>query len=284
MGLTGIIVEATIQLFPVETGWLRQETLVAGNLDAAIDLLERTATTTYSVAWIDCLASGPSLGRALIYLAEHASRSDAEELTARSPRFPTERLSRTSVPDIVPSRVLNRHLMRAFNECYYRRGAAWQGQSRLVDWDSYFFPLDSIANWNRIYGRRGFVQYQCVIPHDRARAALAEILGRASRRGDASFLAVLKKLGHGNGVLSFPLEGYTLTMDFPVDPSLIPFLHELDRLVVDAGGRLYLAKDACQTRATFEAGYPGLDTFKSIRRQTGADQCFVSHLSSRLEI
>jgi FAD/FMN-containing dehydrogenase len=284
MGLTGVIVEATIQLLPIETGWMRQETRVADNLDSAMDLLERTASTTYSVAWIDCLASGASLGRALIYLAEHAAERDARELPARSRKFPAARSSRTSVPDIIPSGVLNRHLMRAFNECYYRRGAAGQGKSRLVDWDSYFFPLDSIANWNRIYGGRGFAQYQCVVPHHAARSALAEILGRASRRGDASFLAVLKKLGEGSGVLSFPLRGYTLTMDFPVDRSLVAFLHELDRVVVDAGGRLYLAKDACQTRATFEAGYPGLGSFKSIRRQIGADRRFVSHLSSRLEI
>jgi FAD/FMN-containing dehydrogenase len=123
-----------------------------------------------------------------------------------------------------------------------------------------------------------------VIPLDRARRVLAEILDRVSRRGDASFLAVLKQLGDGGGPMSFPLRGYTLTMDFPVTDTLFAFLDQLDALVVDAGGRLYLAKDARQSRATFESGYPGLAALRDIRRQTGANTRLVSHLSARLGI
>ncbi|WP_094194357.1 FAD-binding oxidoreductase [Bradyrhizobium viridifuturi] len=284
MGLTGMILEATLRLLPIETAWLRQDTRVAGNLEAAIDLLERSASATYSVAWIDCLARGAALGRSLVYLAEHATRRDKELLAPELAPFPSPRMSRLSVPKLFPGWLLNRTSMRAFNELYFRRGAAQQGEQRLVHWDPYFFPLDAIADWNRIYGRRGFVQYQCVIPQAHARRVLADILDRVSRRGDASFLAVLKQLGDGGGPMSFPLRGYTLTMDFPVTETLFAFLDQLDALVVDAGGRLYLAKDARQSRATFESGYPGLAALRDIRQQTGANARLISHLSARLGI
>jgi decaprenylphospho-beta-D-ribofuranose 2-oxidase len=284
MGLTGVILEATLRMLPIETAWLRQETRTAESLDAAIDQLENSTATTYSVAWIDCLARGASLGRSLIYLAEHATRHDRDVLGADLEILAPARRSRVSVPGLFPAWLLNRASMRAFNELYFRRGAAKAGEPRLVHWDPYFFPLDAIANWNRIYGRRGFVQYQCVIPLDRARRVLAEILDRVSRRGDASFLAVLKQLGEGSGLISFPLRGYTLTMDFPVTDTIFAFLDELDALVVDAGGRLYLAKDARQSRTTFEAGYPDLGRFRDIRRQIGVDKFLASHPSARLGI
>jgi decaprenylphospho-beta-D-ribofuranose 2-oxidase len=284
MGLTGVILEATIKLFPIETAWLRQETRTAQNLEAAIDQLEESALATYSVAWIDCLARGASLGRSVIYLAEHATRHDKDSMGPDLATFPAVRDARLSIPDLVPARLLNRTSVRLFNELYFRRGAAGEGKARLVHWDPYFFPLDAISSWNRIYGRRGFVQHQCVIPLPRARSVLAEILDRVSRRGDASFLAVLKQLGEGSGLISFPLRGYTLAMDFPVTSSIFAFLDELDELVVASGGRLYLAKDARQSRSTFECGYPGLGSFKDMRQQTGANKCFASHLSARLGI
>jgi FAD/FMN-containing dehydrogenase len=284
MGLTGMILEATIQLRPIETAWLRQETYTAPDLDAAIDQLENSSSATYSVAWIDCLARGAALGRSLIYFAEHATRQDWNSLGPELEMLEAARRSSVFVPKRFPAWLLNRASMRAFNSLYYWRGAATEGKPRLVHWDSYFFPLDAIANWNRIYGRGGFVQYQCVVPLDRARRVLAEILDRVSQRGDASFLAVLKQLGEGSGLISFPLQGYTLTMDFPVTDTIFAFLDELDELVVEAGGRLYLAKDSRQSRATFESGYPGLGALRDIRQQTGATTGFVSHLSARLEI
>jgi decaprenylphospho-beta-D-ribofuranose 2-oxidase len=284
MGLTGVIIEATIQLRPIETGWLRQQTYTAPDLDAAIDGLENDGAATYSVAWIDCLARGASLGRSLIYFAEHATRQDRDTMGPELGMFETARHSRVSVPKLFPAWLLNRASMRAFNALYYRRGAAKEGKPRLVHWDPYFFPLDAIANWNRIYGRGGFVQYQCVIPLNRARRVLAEILDRVSRRGDASFLAVLKKLGEGSGLISFPLQGYTLAIDFPITDTIFAFLDELDALVVDAGGRLYLAKDSRQSRAVFESGYPALGALRDIRQQTGATKGLVSHLSARLGI
>jgi decaprenylphospho-beta-D-ribofuranose 2-oxidase len=284
MGLTGVIVEATLRLRPIETGWLKQQTHVAADLDAAIAALEATAASTYSVAWIDCLATGNALGRSLIYAADHASAQDCELLGNGREAFPQARPVRLAAPLFAPSWLLNRTSVGAFNALYFSRGSARAGAPELMHWDPYFFPLDAIGHWNRVYGRRGFVQHQCVIPLETARGVLAEILGRVSRRGSVSFLAVLKQLGPSHGLMSFPMRGYTLAMDFPMTDTLLPFLDEIDALVADAGGRLYLAKDARQSRATLVAGYPGLAAFRELRRHTGADRHFASHLSARLGI
>ncbi|WP_456623199.1 MULTISPECIES: FAD-binding protein [unclassified Bradyrhizobium] len=279
MGLTGIILEATIRLRTVETGWIRERVISAADLDAAMRALEASDSATYSVAWIDCAAAGSNLGRSLIYLGEHAG---ADQLADGADRFPAGRDPGLSIPIDLPSMTLNRYSVRAFNELYYRMGARRAGGSHVVSIFPYFFPLDSIGGWNRIYGKRGFLQHQCVIPEPGARDVLGEILGRVARRGDASFLAVLKKLGQGDGILSFPLPGYTLALDFPVKGDILNFLDEIDRLVVAAGGRLYLAKDARQSRATFEAGYPALQRFNAIRKSLDPAGNIRSKLSQRL--
>ena len=279
MGLTGIILEATLRLRRVETGWIRERVISASDLDAAMRALEASDEATYSVAWIDCVARGRDLGRSLIYLGEHAGR---DELADGADVFPVGKDPGLSVPVDLPSLALNRTSVRAFNELYYRMGARRAGSSRVVSLYPYFFPLDSIGEWNRIYGKRGFLQHQCVIPEAGARAVLGEILDRVARRGDASFLAVLKKLGQGDGILSFPLPGYTLALDFAVKGDILNFLDEIDRLVVAAGGRLYLAKDARQSRATFAAGYPALQRFNAIRKSLDPAGNIRSKLSQRL--
>ncbi|TPQ31977.1 oxidoreductase [Bradyrhizobium guangdongense] len=279
MGLTGVILEATLRLRKVETGWIREQVVPAENLADAIKALDAGDSATYSVAWIDCVAGGSNLGRSLIYLGEHAR---ASEVAPDSDKFPRGADPKLSVPIDLPSLTLNRYSIRAFNELYFRMGARRAGAPNLVSIFPYFFPLDSVGAWNRIYGRRGFLQHQCVIPQTNARDVLGEILARVSKRGDASFLAVLKKLGQGDGIMSFPLPGYTLALDFPMTGSILDFLDELDRLVVAAGGRLYLAKDARQSRATFEAGYPDLQRFKAIRASLDPSGKIRSKLSQRL--
>jgi FAD/FMN-containing dehydrogenase len=279
MGLTGVILEATMRLRPVENGWIRERVICASDLDAAMRALEAGDSATYSVAWIDCMARGRDLGRSLIYLGEHAR---ADELAEGADLFPVGKNPGLAVPIDLPSMTLNRFSISAFNELYYRMGARRAGRDHVVSLYPYFFPLDSIADWNRVYGRRGFLQHQCVIPQAAARAVLADILDRVSKRGDASFLAVLKKLGQGDGLLSFPMPGYTLALDFPVKGDILNFLDEIDRIVVAAGGRLYLAKDARQSRATFEAGYPALSHFKAIRKSLDPDGLIRSKLSQRL--
>jgi len=279
MGLTGVILEATMRLRPVVSGWIRERVISASDLDAAMRALEASDSATYSVAWIDCVARGRNLGRSLIYLGEHAGK---DELAEGDVAFPVGKAPGLAVPLDLPSITLNRYSIGAFNELYYRMGARRAGGQHVVSLYPYFFPLDSLSDWNRIYGRRGFLQHQCVIPEAGARAVLGDILDRVARRGDASFLAVLKKLGHGDGLLSFPLPGYTLALDFPVRGDILDFLDEIDRLVVAAGGRLYLAKDARQSRATFEAGYPALARFKAIRKSLDPAQNIRSKLSQRL--
>jgi decaprenylphospho-beta-D-ribofuranose 2-oxidase len=185
------------------------------------------------------------------------------------------------LPCDLPGAALNRYSVGAFNAVYHRR-AAVAGDSRIVSFDRYFFPLDGISGWNRMYGRHGFVQHQCVIPHRVARDVVVEILIRVAAAGTASFLAVLKSLAAGAGLLSFPLPGLTLALDIRRTAGSLRLLAELDWLVVAAGGRLYLAKDACQSAATFEAGYPGLAAFRALRRDIGAEGCIASRLSERL--
>ncbi len=280
MGLTGTIVEATMRLRRVETGWIRQRTIVADNLGAAIAALDGSDSATYSVAWIDCLAKGASLGRSLIFLGEHAT-SDQLDGKQRANRYPL-RKPPLSVPADAPSFLLNHWTVAAFNELYFRAGRRKAASSIMVPAHPYFFPLDALGDWNRIYGRRGFVQHQCVLPATTAQAALAEMLDRIAKHGGSSFLAVLKKLGESSGALSFPMAGYTLALDFPIGRELFSFLDKLDELVVRAGGRLYLAKDARQSRATFEAGYPDLAGFRDVRRTIDPTAKIKSRLAARL--
>jgi FAD/FMN-containing dehydrogenase len=282
MGLTGTILEATIRLRPVETGWIRRRTIVAENLEAAIAALDDCQHVTYSVAWIDCLARGAGLGRSLIFVGEHAGSADLEPTQAAN-RFPVRKAC-LSMPIEAPSFVLNRWTVAAFNELYFRAGARNAASPVLVPADPYFFPLDAVANWNRMYGRRGFIQHQCVIPAATAHATLADMLGRIAKRGGSSFLAVLKKLGPGSGPLSFPMPGYSLALDFPIKDDVFSFLDELDARVVAAGGRLYLAKDARQSQRTFEAGYPDLPRFRQLRRMVDPRGTINSRLAERLGI
>lgn len=283
MGLTGTILEATLRLAPVETGWIRQRTIVASDLAAAIKIFEANNDVTYSVAWIDCIAKSPHLGRSLVFLGEHA-RADELGGGGLAGRFPPIGRPRLAIPVDFPDIALNHASMATFNELYYRMGARKTGTTAFVAAGSYFFPLDGIESWNRIYGRRGFVQHQCVLPSDTASGAIVEMLELTTRRGSASFLAVLKKLGPANGLMSFPMDGYTLALDFAVRPGLLDFLELLDSVVVNAGGRLYLAKDARQSRHTFEAGYPNLDRFRGILRTLDPARRIRSHLADRLGI
>ena len=282
MGLTGIIIEATFQLRSIETGWIKQTTLVARDIEATVEALNRADSARYSAAWIDCLAKGAELGRSLVLVGEHARCDELSDRTAGNP-YPCVSARGVSVPFDLPDFVLNPWIVRAFNELYFRLGAHRAGEASLLPIDAFFFPLDGVGDWNRLYGRRGFVQHQCVVPVESGASVLAEILGRVAARGDA-FLAVLKKLGPSNGVLSFPAPGYTLALDFPMRPGLLQFLDELDRIVANAGGRIYLAKDACQSGAVFEAGYPGLQRFREIKKSVDPTRRIRSRLSERLGI
>lgn len=272
MGLTGVVVSAAIRLRRVDSAWVEQTTYKAANLREVLTLFEEHHGSTYSVAWIDCLAGGQSLGRSLLMIGEHAR--DGDLVDTRKPVL--------SVPVDLPGAVLNPYTMQLFNALYYGRVRESQSHQR-VSYQSFFYPLDSLHNWNRIYGRQGFVQYQFVIPREAGLTGMTEILQRiaASRKG--SFLAVLKAFGPGNdNYLSFPMEGYTLALDFKLERGLFDLLDEVDELVLGCGGRLYLAKDARMSEATFKASYPEWERFQSIRESVGALGAFASHQSYRL--
>jgi FAD/FMN-containing dehydrogenase len=275
MGLTGVIVDATIKLIPIRASTIRSTTIPARNLDELLQLFARHDRVTYSVAWIDCLASGPSLGRSLLMLGEHDDEPG---------RLAVGRKPFLVVPIDAPAILLNRHSMRLFNAAYYGINAARSAQRR-VHYEPFFYPLDGVGQWNRLYGRAGLTQYQFVIPAEAGAEGVTDVLERivASQRG--SFLAVLKAFGPQNfNHLSFPTAGYTLALDFRCDRQVLDLLDELDRVVLSYGGRVYLSKDARMSEETFKSGYPRWPEFAAVRRRYRADLVFNSHQSQRLGI
>jgi decaprenylphospho-beta-D-ribofuranose 2-oxidase len=281
-GLTGLIVSARLRLAPVETAYLRVDYQRAGNVEeAAASLTESDHLYEHSVAWIDCLARGRALGRSVLMRANHAKK---EEVPAHlgdplSPR----RAARRSIPFDFPSVVLSPLAIRAFNALFYEAHRTVAG--KIVDYDRFFYPLDSIHHWNRMYGKRGFTQYQVVFPAESGLTGLVELLRRLSASGRGSFLGVLKRFGDANsGLLSFPRSGYTLALDLPMQEGLPSFLRELDRLLLDHGGRVYLAKDAVTTAESFAAMYPGLSAFRRIKERLDPDLRLSSSLARRVGI
>jgi decaprenylphospho-beta-D-ribofuranose 2-oxidase len=279
MGLMGVVVRAVIRLRKVPSAYIRQVTYAARNLEEVMDLFIRHSGATYSVAWLDCVERGRGMGRSILMLGEHAQ---PDEFPGGRRPFQTRKPIGLSVPFDLPGFILNPTTVKAFNALYYWRKSS-RASSSVISYEPFFFPLDSIHNWNRIYGKRGFVQYQFVLPFEAGKSGLTEILDRVSRRGTGSFLAVLKLFGEGNdNLLSFPMKGWTIALDFPVNDSLWRFLDELDRIVLDHGGRLYLAKDARMTAETFRAGYPGFEEFSSLKRKYDSGNTFRSLQATRL--
>jgi decaprenylphospho-beta-D-ribofuranose 2-oxidase len=277
MGLTGIILSAKFRLRSIGSSLIEETTIRAMSLEALLELFTEHENTTYSVAWIDCLAEGPKSGRSILLLGEHADGQNAAtqaDLQARNrPAF------RLSVPIELPASPLNKWSIKIFNEAYY---ALQKPAKRLRPYGGFFFPLDAIENWNRIYGRRGFIQYQCVIGGDDSERALRRILNIVRELGLGSFLAVLKKLGPGNRYMSFPMEGYTINLDFPVRDVTMTSMAKLDAIVAEHRGRIYLAKDSRTPRAIIEQGYPEIEAFRQLRRTIDPEQKFRSALSERL--
>jgi FAD/FMN-containing dehydrogenase len=272
MGLTGVILSTTVQLKPIGASDIIETTIKAPSLNAVLHAFDAHAASTYSVAWIDCLARGGSLGRSLLMLGEHATDG---LLTVQPPRA-------LPVPFDMPAGLLNRASVQAFNTLYYGR-VRQACSTRRIPFEPFFYPLDAITDWNRLYGKPGFVQYQFVLPKAAGVAGLREVLERIAQSGRGSFLAVLKVFGKANAnPLSFPIEGYTLALDFKAEPAVFELLDVLDRIVLHHGGRLYLTKDARMTEATFKAGYPLWPEFEAVRARWHAHGKFASNQSIRL--
>lgn len=281
MGLTGVILAAAFRMKPVESAWIRQRTLRARSLGEVMDLFEASGDWTYSVAWIDGLASGADLGRSALFLGEHA-RADELDSARRDAPFARRARKARRVPLDFPRAALSRPNVRLFNMAYFR---AQRVGDAVVDLEPYFYPLDAIGDWNRIYGKGGFVQYQCVLPLESSKVGMTQLLTRIAAGGSASFLSVIKRMGASSfGLLSFPMPGYTLALDFPATEATFKLFEQLDAIVGDHGGRIYLAKDSCAKPAMIERGYPRLPEFRAVRERYRLVDRFRSLQSDRLGI
>jgi decaprenylphospho-beta-D-ribofuranose 2-oxidase len=284
MGLTGIIGEVTLQLIAVQSAHMMVRHHAANSLQQLFAHLENPALDDdYSVAWIDSSSEGKNLGRGIAMFGHHAG---AHEIPADFRDAHTIKPTRThSIPCDLPGWVLNPLSIGAFNARYYQRESKKQ-QPFLTSYDPYFYPLDVLHNWNRLYGKRGFVQYQCVIPQHTAFDGIKALLQELSDSRRPSFLAVLKRFGaQGRGMLSFPMAGYTLALDLPIrDEGLFVLLNKLDEIVLEHGGRVYLAKDARLAATSFRAMYPRYEEWLRIKNAVDPQNKFSSSLARRLKI
>lgn len=281
MGLTGIVVRATLRLLPIETSWMEVENRRFTTLDALMAVMEHSDDGhRYSVAWLDCLASPAGRRRSILTLGDHATASSLPaRLGPRALETPAE--PRLRVPLTPPLRMANRLSVRLLNEGWFRVSS----HGTLVPLTTYFHPLDGIGGWNVLYGPDGFVQYQFAVPPERG-DVVADAVESIAASGIPAFLAVLKRFGPGTpGPLSFAQMGWTLALDFPVGPDgLSALLDSLDEMVAGAGGRIYLAKDARLRPDLVTAMYPRLGEMAEVRRRVDPKGVLASDLSLRLGI
>ena len=249
MGLTGLITWAEVQLRPIASRKIRYEGIKFSGIDEFLSLSSSGNHVEYTVAWIDCISRGRNFARGIYMQGDHSEIIEPKNIS-REPHL--------AVPFDFPGWVLNRTSMRIFNELYYRKQLRHHA-TRLIDYEPFFYPLDSILHWNRIYGKRGFLQFQCVIPWRYGRDGIVAILETIADSGLASFLAVLKVMGDrpSPGLMSFPQPGITLALDIAIQPGVtFPLFDRLAEMTRELGGRLYPAKDARMTGSQFRAFYP----------------------------
>jgi decaprenylphospho-beta-D-ribofuranose 2-oxidase len=284
MGLTGLIVRAVIQLKRVATSRVRVDTVRTADIDETMAVLaEHDTSFGYTVAWSDSLARGARLGRSVVTSGDFAELADLPAADRADP-FEFRPGARLGVPPRLPPGLINRYSVALANEAYYRR-APRSRHGELQTIGAFFHPLDAIRNWNRVYGPGGFRQYQYVVPFGQE-AAVRRSFELVSRARAASFVTVLKRFGEGDpGPLSFPAPGWTLALDVPARTGgLDGLLASLDRLVVDAGGRVYLAKDSRVPAGTLAEMYPRLEEFRKLRAGLDPDGMLASDLSRRLRL
>lgn len=244
MGLTGIILSARFKLKNIETAYIRQESIKAQNLDEIFKLFEESESCTYNVAWIDCLQTGKNIGRSILMRGEHAFKHELPKKLQQNPL----RLKQKFIPKVpfyFPDFMLNKWSVRLFNYLYFNKQKRREIKN-FVDYETFFYPLDVVKDWNKIYGKKGFIQYQMVIPKAQGKEGMRKILDTIAKSGNGSFLAVLKLFGKENPLAynAFPLEGYTLALDFKVNSKLTKLVADLDEIVEEFGGRIYLTKDS----------------------------------------
>ena len=280
MGLLGVVLSARLRLRRVETTYFRQRATPVRDLESMLATLEvNDRDFSYSVATLDVMATGARLGRGVVSAGEHATRA---ELPAKLAEDPLRVVGppKLDVPFELPELTLNALTIRVLNAAIQMR---LRGAPPFGHYDGFFYPLDVISHWNRGYGHRGFAQYQFVIPFEDGARRLREILAAILTSGELPFLNVLKRFGkESGGLLSFPREGYTLAVDFPIRANTVALLRRLDAMVLDAGGRVYLGKDSYLEAATFRAMYPALDRWLAVKAKYDPRGVFTSDLARRV--
>jgi len=281
MGLTGIVVDATIRMSRIESAQLVVDTDRTADLDEVMALMvEGDSAYDYSVAWIDIMARGAAMGRSILDRGRFATREEALAGKGTDP-YAYHPHQLPAVPDLFPSGLVNKLFCRAFNEAWYRKAPA-QRRDALMTIEQFFHPLDMVSDWNRAYGTRGFLQWQYAVP-DEAGDVVRRSLERLSDVSVPSFLAVLKRFGPGNtSPLSFPMKGWTLAFDTMIDPGLDRLFDELDEMVVAAGGRIYLAKDSRVRPELIPVMYPRLEEWQEVRNKVDPEGRFRSDMGRRL--
>jgi len=279
LGLLGIILTAKLKLRKIQTTYFRQKAVAIRNLDHMLEALEKyDHEFNYSVAWINVMKRGKQLGSGVLSLGNPAN---LEDLPAKLKADPLKLHSsrKLTVPFFFPSFALNSLSVRVLNRVI---AFVQNSPKNFVHYEKFFFPLDAINDWNKGYGKRGFIQYQFVIPETDGKRILTEILEMIADSGCTPFLNVFKRMGDGQGILSFPFKGYTLAIDFPVSKRLLEFTPRLDAKVLAAGGRLYLGKDALLDEGMFKAMYPQFEEWIAIKQKYDPGNKFSSNLSRRL--
>jgi decaprenylphospho-beta-D-ribofuranose 2-oxidase len=267
-------------MIPIETNQILVNTERLNNLDAVMSaMVADDEKFRYSVAWVDCMTKGASMGRGILTRGNHATRADVS-----SPSLDAPKTGKLTIPFDAPSGLLNPLTIKLFNEAWFRV-APKHRENEAQSIGKFFHPLDGVQDWNRLYGRRGFVQYQFCVP-DSAGETVRRAISRLSSSNVPSFLAVLKRFGPASpGYLSFPMPGWTLALDLPVGPAALPgVLDDLDEMVLEAGGRIYLAKDARLSPAHVGAMYPKLEEFKNIKKRLDPHGVLTSDLARRLQL
>jgi FAD/FMN-containing dehydrogenase len=268
MGLTGIILTAQFTLKRIETAYIRQRVLKAKNLDEIFTYFRTFENWTYSVAWIDCLQRGKTIGRSVLTVGEHAVPEELPAKKRNNPLYPEKKLQLT-VPFDFPSFVLNTFTVKAFNFMYFFKQIK-KAVNNITDYDSFFYPLDVINDWNRIYGKNGFIQYQFIIPKSAGKQGMSEVLEAIAESRQGSFLAVLKlyRASKKEAHNSFPIDGYSLALDFKLNKRLPALVKKLDDIVERYHGRIYLAKDAMSKKSLLDyVKTPETGKFTSVQHE-----------------
>lgn len=279
LGLLGFILSARIKLRKIETTYFVNEAIVTKNIEELLDEIDKADKEYhYSLGWVDSLAKGKNMGRGVLTIGNHALISDLPQKLKKDPLV-ISKPPVLKVPFYLPSFTLNTITIKILNKIIFNIQNKDKG---VCHYESFFYPLDMIDEWNKGYGKRGFIQYQFVIPVENGRKNIVKILSAITESGCKPFLNVLKKMGKGQNYLSFPMEGYTFAIDFPVTKKLREFTKIMDHMVLDAGGRIYLCKDAFVDEAIFKQMYPSHHDWLNVKMKYDPENKFSSDISRRL--